>query len=322
MNDKDLKKSIQKNLDPDLHFTKEDRENVFQKIKEEQITVKLGFIENFKQRAAPLMAMAVLISLSVILVYSLIGPGYNQQADQSEKDAAPGPGKYSSLLLLLKEEDNRTALHLLITFKENGGAANMMLLPGDTLVPSAEGTDVKLSSAYTYEQSGQTVLESVSQLLDIPIDYYAAVDSDDFEFILKTIGETELTVDESKDLSLTGDIELYKGENLLDGTEALSLLTAKENSEEGGWTYEDRLELSKAVLKNLLKNVPSDYLFKNAETNTEMEKVITDLSKTNLNEMDTSSLKDHLDSIETGEEENLILNKDYLEQIKREMTSF
>ncbi|EDL66286.1 LCP family protein [Bacillus sp. SG-1] len=334
MKDKDLEKSLKEFHHTDLTFTKEDREKVFRKIEEEERQKQSGILQSLRYRAAPLMAMAVLLSLSVILAFSFISGTNNQNADQAEKLTALEQNQQTTLLFLVTNEDHRTDLHLLISYSKHKGSINLLSLPSDTYVPvvksdtAAESKD-KLTHIYAYEKGSQAVKESVSEALGMRIDYYAAVKVDEFEFMLRSLEGTEY--ESEGDVSWTSpegiQVNLDKGLNSIDGKKAVELLTAHVPWEENvdGWDEQDKMELSGAVLKNLLKQLGTNninLLFGSAETNTELEKVLGEMAATKLNTMETISLNDELEPASINDTHYLQFKEGAAERIKKELITF
>ncbi|WP_421378492.1 LCP family protein [Bacillus salacetis] len=332
MNDKDLEKSLNEFHDTDLSFTKEDRNKVFQKIEDEQRKRRTGFIQTISHRAAPLMAMAVLLALSVVLAYSFIGGGISQTADHSDKQTAV-ENQQKSVLFLLKGENNRTNLHLLITYNSKKGSIKLSSIPSETLVPlsNSEGkkeSQDKLTHVYADGNGADSVKESVSQALDMPIDYYVALKSEEFAKMLNTLEETSFNLDEDETLlTLEGkQVKIEEGPNYLDGKEAVALLSARStsNDSESTWNERDRLKLSAAVLTNMLTHLPADsadIILRNAETNEELETIIGELKATKINSLETVAIQEELKPVYIEDMYYLQFKEGAAKRIKNELIS-
>ncbi|WP_113929129.1 LCP family protein [Bacillus sp. P14.5] len=201
MKDKDLEKSFREFHNDGLEFTEEDKKEVFRKIDAQRNRKSSVFFLDLTRRAAPLMAMAVLLTLSIVLAYSLIGDENSRNADQADKETAVESNDAETLLFLLKNEDERTDLHLLISYSKQNGSINLATLPRDTYVPIIPKRDgepdmEKLTHINAYRDGGESVKKSVSTALDLPIDYHVTVDENDFVKLMNTIGETNLNLDE------------------------------------------------------------------------------------------------------------------------------
>ncbi|WP_456274571.1 LCP family protein [Bacillus sp. AK031] len=332
MNDKDIRESSRELRKEELRFTKEDREKVFKKIEREESSAKPGFFHTINQRVAPLAAMAVLLTLSIVLAYSFIDSS-NQTADHSEKLAAEEANKHSSLLFILEGENQRTDLHLLITYNKVKGTVKLLSLPQDLYVPLVNplkdvGEKGKLTDVNAYGNGAESVKDSISKILDMNIDHYLAVETDNFEYILNTIGDTVIDLDEEKVLFSyeESEINLEKGERKLNGSEAVTLLTTPEmTTQDNSWSEEDRLQLSKAVLKNMLKHLPPATLadlMGDAKTNTDLEKILEEVATTKLNTMDTVSIREGLEPVTIDNWFYLKPDEDFFKKVKKEMTTF
>jgi LCP family protein required for cell wall assembly len=329
MNEKEIRNSARELRKEDLRFTNEDREKVFQKIEREESTSKPSFFHTINQRVAPLAAMAVLLTLSIVLVYSFIDSG-SQSADHSEKLAAEG-NQYSSLLFILENENQRTDLQLLLTYNKVKGTAKLLSLPGDMYVQlmNAGSDKGKLMEVNAFGNGAESVKDSVSNTLNIPIDDYISIGTDDFEYILNTIGETEIELYEEKVLFSyqESEINLDKGEIKLSGSKAVTLLTSPElaGQEENSWSEEDRLQLAQAVIKNMLKHLPPAALASlmvEAESNSDIEKILEEVATIKLNTMETISISEGLDPVTIEDIFYLKQDKDFFKEVQREMTTF
>jgi LCP family protein required for cell wall assembly len=331
MKDKDLEKSLNDIHNTDLTFTKEDRDKVFQRIEEEHSRKRTRFFHTISHRAAPLMAMAVLLTLSVVLASSFIGGGGSQTADRSDRQAAMEENQSKSVLFLLEGEDKRTDLHLLITYNKKG-TINLTSIPSDAYVPlvnTGGKTDDKdkLSHVYAYGNGAESVSASITEALDLPIDYYVAVKAEEFEAMLNAIGETPYTLEESKTLlALDGEkIVIENGATHLDGKEAVALLTDPSNDNASGWTEQNRLDLAGEVLKNMVANLSGDManmLLGSAESNEDLEAILGELEATKLNAMETIIIQEELEPVETDNLYYLQFKEGAAKRIKKELTSF
>ncbi|MGM0847423.1 MAG: LCP family protein [Bacillota bacterium] len=334
MKDKDLEKSLKEFHNADLKFTEEDRKKVFRKIDDQHNSRNKWFFLNFGRRAAPLMAMAVLLTLSIVLAYSLIGDGNSQTADQADKETAMDQQDAKTLLFLLKNENNRTDLHLLISYSKRNGSVNLTSLPRDIYVTAPTSSEDepdmdKLTNIFGFGAGEEAVKNTISTALDLAIDHYVSVEKDDFVQLLNSIGETKLTLEEGKTLlsSESAKNNLPKGPNYLDGNEAVSLLSASSRGEGNRteWTEEDRLKLSEAVMINMLTHVrpeEADFILRDAETNVELETVMSELAATRLNAMDTISVTEYLDPVRINDTFYLQFKEGAEGTIKRKLLNF
>lgn len=103
--------------------------------------------------------------------------------------------------------------------------AYIMSILRDTYVDIPGHGSSRLNAAYSYG-GVELAKETVSNLLEIPIDYYVTIDFEGFKTLVDTIGGVEIDVE--KDMNYTDggdqhryDIHLTKGLQHLDGTHAL-----------------------------------------------------------------------------------------------------
>ncbi|MGD6802789.1 LCP family protein [Rossellomorea aquimaris] len=334
MEDKELEKTLKEFHNADLKFTHEDREKVFQKIENHHNQKSKLFLSNLSRRAAPLMAAAVLITLSIVLAYSLIGDENNQAADQADQEAAMELNNATTLLFLLEGRDNRTDLHLLISYSKSNGSINLTSLPSDMyvpVIPAGEGEpDMdKLTNIHAYRGGGEYVKKSISKALDMKIDHYVTLEENDFANLLNTIGETKFKLNEKKTL-ITFDgsqIELPKGTNYLDGKEAAALLTtsAVTNGNGTNWTEEDQLDLSRSVMVNMLSHIKPesiDSLLGDTDSSPDLTTILSGLAATKMNTMRTISIQEQLEPVLKDEIYYLQFKEGSAEEIKSKLINF
>jgi polyisoprenyl-teichoic acid--peptidoglycan teichoic acid transferase len=90
---------------------------------------------------------------------------------------------------------------ILASFKPSTQQAAMISIPRDMIVPVSPGQYKKINSVYTIGlhntgDGGEFAKQVVSETLDVPIHYFAAVDFDGFVEIVDAIGDIEVTVDQ------------------------------------------------------------------------------------------------------------------------------
>jgi anionic cell wall polymer biosynthesis LytR-Cps2A-Psr (LCP) family protein len=334
MEDKEMEKSLKEFHNADLKFTQEDREKVFQKIENHHNQKSKLFLLNLSRRAAPLMAMAVLLTLSIVLVYSLIGDENNQAADQADKEAAMELNNATTLLFLLEGQDNRTDLHLLISYSKSNGSINLTSLPSDMyvpVIPAGEGEpDMdKLTNIHAYRGGGESVKKSISKALDMEIDHYVTLEENDFANLLNSIGETNFRLNEKKTLFSLDDsqIELPKGTNNLDGEEAAALLTTSTVTNGNGtnWTEQDQLDLSRSVMVNMLSHVKPesiDSLLGDTDSSPDLTTILSGLAATKINTMRIISIQEQLEPVLKDEVYYLQIKEGSAEEIKSKLINF
>ncbi|MFC3039972.1 LCP family protein [Virgibacillus xinjiangensis] len=124
-------------------------------------------------------------------------------------------------------ESARTDALMLATFNKEEKSVNLLSIPRDSLVYIPEvGYEDKITHAHAFGGPEATI-ESVENLLDIPVDYYVKVNFHAFVDVVDALGG--ITVDvpyeftESNSMDKKGSIHLMPGEQKVDGEEALAL---------------------------------------------------------------------------------------------------
>ncbi|MFD2045527.1 LCP family protein [Ornithinibacillus salinisoli] len=172
--------------DEDLNFTKQDRVETLRKIqnKNESKTSLLMLLG--KRYFKPVMSTITVLLLSVGLLLSTLISGNNQsQEDPNNIQSTYGEvGSYKndsfSVLIFGKDSTNyRYTINILLTYNGEDKSIQIVPIPRDTYVEiyNSEGEMVredKLSHA-SINSNPETVLTTVSNLFDLPIDYYSVI---------------------------------------------------------------------------------------------------------------------------------------------------
>lgn len=149
----------------------------------------------------------------------------------------------SILLLGIDENDKRkqrevarTDAMVLATLNKNEKSVKLLSIPRDSLVYIPEvGYEDKINHAHAFGGTEATI-DTVENLLDIPVDYYVKLNFNAFVEVVDALGG--ITVDvpyeftESNSDDKKNTIHLFPGEQVLDGEEALALArTRKQDSD-------------------------------------------------------------------------------------------
>ncbi|MBS4200655.1 LCP family protein [Bacillus sp. FJAT-49732] len=181
------------------------------------------------------------------------------KSDLREKKVDPKIDNVSILFIGIDESEKRSqgdntrsdAL-LLATLNEKEKSVKLLSIPRDTYVYIDEvGYSTKINHAHRYGGPKATI-ETVENLLDIPVDYYVRVDFEAFMEIVNALGGIDVDVpydfteQDSKDKA--GAISLEAGMQTLDGEQALALARTrkKDNDIERGKRQQ---EIMKAIVK-------------------------------------------------------------------------
>ncbi|WP_061808842.1 LCP family glycopolymer transferase [Rossellomorea vietnamensis] len=205
------------------------------------------------------VGITVLIGLTVLsggllfFVFSKVGAFFDEtyepidvpDAGEEEQETAPD-GKVHILLMGVDErphDKGRPDVMMVVEIDPKSDKTKVVSLPRDTKV-SIPGRDesTKLNHTYTYGGTSLTV-QTVQQLLDINIDYYAKVNMNGFEEVIKEVGE--LTIDNELDFTFDG-YHFAKGELTLSPDEALAYVRMRKQDPMGD---EGRNERQRKVIK-------------------------------------------------------------------------
>ncbi|WP_156289315.1 LCP family glycopolymer transferase [Oceanobacillus salinisoli] len=276
----------------DLIFTKEDRIETFKKIQEKYQKKQkhnTNFLRNGKRYTGPILGTVMVLLLAIGLVLPHLYSG-NKTGQLNTKQASQQEDISFSVLLLgedsLENSNHRTTIHILLTYNSRDHSMKLVPIPREAYVQifNSEGKVIgedKLTHAYAINSTPVPVLASVSDLVDVSIDYYSVIPEEEIY--------AEIGID--KEEARENRIQIYDIAELI----------------------KERLSFSQ--IKNLIKesetNIPSDIFnqFQTDESNSKSIQVINmedgveekfidgiyylDINP-NLLETTTSTLKQHL----------------------------
>lgn len=163
-----------------------------------------------------------------------------EKSELREESVSIVKDPFSILLLGIEDyssggKNGRTDAILVATFNPEDKRVKLLSIPRDTLVEiNEEGRLGKINSAHVFYGIEGTI-KTVENFLEIPIDYYAAVDFDGFVNIINILGGVEVNVpfDFSQD-SLDGKMYYFhEGKMELNGDEALAFVRMRKKDPEG-----------------------------------------------------------------------------------------
>lgn len=168
------------------------------------------------------------------------------KASAKEIDVEP----FSVLLLGIDERENdvgRTDTMIVATVNPNLGTIKMLSIPRDSRVEIVGNKTVeKINHAYARGGVAMSI-DTVENLLSIPIDYYVAVNMEGFLSVIDTVGGIEVT----NDMDLAhGSYSFPQGEIKLSGKEALIYSRIRYEDPRGDFGRQMR---QKQILEALLK---------------------------------------------------------------------
>lgn len=231
------------------------------------------------RRAAKIL-YGVLVAVSAIIVilfcaYKLMSKEPEMAVEPSATPALPGesaqqdngrkPYTYTFLLVAKDQVGSNADTMIVCMYDTVNQTVGMVSIPRDTLVESG-----KLNAVY---QDGiETLRDTISDMLGIPIDFYVGVNMDGFKVLVDELGGIEFNVpvhmaydDPTQDLH----IHYEPGLQHLDGQDVLNVARCRKNSD-GPGTYPDNIysaypdndigrtrtqqQLIAAILKKALSN--------------------------------------------------------------------
>lgn len=162
------------------------------------------------------------------------------------KDQEP----FSVLVLGVDEREGdsgRSDTMVVLTVNPETKSTKMLSIPRDTYTEIiGKGFDDKLNHAYAFGGI-EMALESVENLLDIPIDYVTQVNMESFKDIVDAVGG--ITVDNALDFT-QDNFSFEKGKIHLTGAEALSFVRMRYEDPRGDFGRQDR---QKQVIQAVLR---------------------------------------------------------------------
>ncbi|WP_328701031.1 LCP family glycopolymer transferase [Aquibacillus kalidii] len=220
----------------------------------------------------------VIISFFLLVVILLGGGGYlyfqaykatsasfddlggREKSDLRVETVSIDKDPISVLLLGIEDyssggSNGRSDSIIVLTFNQEQKSLKMLSIPRDSFVTIAgRGIEDKINHSYAFGGPEMTI-ETVEDLLNIPIDYYATVNFEGFKNVVDIVGG--VTVDVPFDFSEdsddhTGKLYYTEGEMLLNGKEALGYARMRKQDPLGDIGRGDRQkQVVKAVIDKL-----------------------------------------------------------------------
>ncbi|MBS4190242.1 LCP family protein [Bacillus sp. FJAT-49705] len=161
---------------------------------------------------------------------------------------------FNILLLGIEEQGGgqRSDVVMLVTVNPQTKEISLLSIPRDTrtMVPAA-GYKTKITESYSYGGVESTI-ETVNEMLDVPIDYYITTNFEGFEDIVDTLGGIEVDVPFTFKSQLTGSLKwktFYEGPMELNGNEALAYVRMRKKDPQGDKGRNDRQQqVIKAII--------------------------------------------------------------------------
>lgn len=163
-------------------------------------------------------------------------------------------GPFSVLILGVDEEDggaSRSDTIILATLNPETESMKLVSIPRDTFVTLPDGRIEKINAAYA---SGGSHLakEMVSEYLDLPIDFYAAMNFDGLVELVDAVDG--ITVNPDFEFSWDGHLFKNEGAQKINGEEALAYSRMRKKDPKGDFGRQDR---QKEVIVSILNKLNS-----------------------------------------------------------------
>lgn len=180
----------------------------------------------------------------IINTYLALEESYTElEREKSEYREMPvelGRDSFSVLLLGIEDyasggKNGRTDVIMVVTFNPEDKSAKLVSIPRDTLVELYPDKKLgKINAAHVFGGK-EGVIETVEKFLEIPIDYFAAVDFDGFINIIDILGGVEVEVPFNfTQHSVEGKVyHFQKGRMKLDGDAALQYVRMRHQDPAG-----------------------------------------------------------------------------------------
>ena len=209
----------------------------------------------------------LLISISLIsygaLLYnkaeSVMDESYNPIEREGKRAVNPFDENFSVLFIGVDDSNkrqfegsSRTDALMLATFNQDDKSIKLVSIPRDSYVHiPEEEIYTKINHAHAYG-GVELTLETVEELMDVPVDYYVKMNFDAFIDVIDALDGIEVNVpytfSEQDSQDRKDAITLYEGLQNLDGEEALALARTRklDNDIERGKRQQ---EIIKAIIK-------------------------------------------------------------------------
>lgn len=197
----------------------------------------------------------------------------------------PFHGRDMVNILLLGEDQNyqkdkergRTDTIIVAAIDLESRRANAISIPRDTRVMIPGHGYQKINAAYTFEGGPQLVAQTVANLLNVDIHYYAKTNIAGLKGVVDTVGGVEIDIEKNmyyRDRRGGLYINLKKGHRHLDGDKALQYVRFRHDRMGDLWRVERQRKFLKALARRLTSpenwsKLPQaiDEIMQNVETN-------------------------------------------------------
>lgn len=335
MKDDRTKYSFTDAANEELTFFKEDREEVFRKIRQaekKKVHTAAYPLFSVSRKLAPLTISLLMVGLSLFLFFPSLfdSTGTETTGTAPVGEAAPQEEEegYFTALFSIKDEEDRVPLNLLLAYDKKQKRMNILSIMRDAHMemPNQDDPDAykKLSHAYLNGSKGaESVKAAVSDLFDLPVDYYAVMDLETFSAAVDSVDGIVYDLPEDVTVRAISQVafELEKGRRNLSGEEVVALLM--DATVEKSLGAEDQLNLINSVIDQTIKEFSAEELKRYAA---EMESNIPEdqLSWSGLDQISVQllTLSDGMQNTMIDETFYIEFDEEFLHAIALELTTF
>jgi len=335
MEDKRLRDKFYNMSEQELRFTKEDRNEVFErihKLEKNNNTQKKSLVSSSK-KFAPLAVSLLVVGLCIFLFMPSILSGSFNEKSNTNVASEPEVKKAEFLTTLItvksKEMDNRIYLNLLLTYSKDKKMMKFLSIPQNTYAPLADNHDGttlydKLLFAYSFG-GAENVRTTVSKLLDLPIDYYAVIDLETISKVIDSVNGIDYDLPEDIRVRAITRVafDFEKGLHRLNGEEIVALMMAATVGEGNGLDEENLLNILNAVMNKTENEIPPTQLkelLTQIEANASLDYWLE--NQIEINSIKPLSLIDGIRDDMIDGKYYMVFDKDFLNSISDELTTF
>jgi polyisoprenyl-teichoic acid--peptidoglycan teichoic acid transferase len=207
--------------DSGLTYTKEDREKTLKKIKDRTKNKNRFF--SYKRKVMPILSASIIIVIVPILLFSNLQGSNEAPQENSTLQATSQQEEVSFSALLIGEDptNDRNNINILLTFNSHNNSMKLVPLPRDLYIDilNREGDIIKkdkIIHSLAINSNPESVMNTVSHLFKIPIDYYSIVPEQEIYNLLDiSLDDEEKFISPKEFVILLEKVSFKKFENLI-----------------------------------------------------------------------------------------------------------
>lgn len=200
----------------------------------------------------------IIFAAVVIIISVVLGIAMNKKTEAPQVKEIAEKNITNVMILGVDrraDDTGRSDTLMVVSYDNESGAAHLLSIPRDTRVKLQNGSYEKINHAYAYGGQEES-REVVEKLLGIKIDHYILIDTKAFPKIIDAMGGLLLYVDKRMYYEDPWDddglvIDLYPGEQFLDGNRAIQYVRYRDDEGDIGRIRRQQ-KFVKAVLNELM----------------------------------------------------------------------